>query len=120
MPIGESARPMAVFSCFYESHEPSPSGDARGIVPAHRNDHQNGKQSGHILHICFVCCRPGGRWGNTEPVVARWQHLLASGEALVMLHQAMPHVPCQRLRTAIEMACNGGVFVRRRQLFCLA
>ncbi len=31
MPIGVSARPMAAFSGFYESHEPPPSGDARSI-----------------------------------------------------------------------------------------
>jgi hypothetical protein len=41
-------------------------------------------------------------------------------KALVMLHQAMPHVPLQCLHKAIEMACNGGAFVRRRRLFCLA
>jgi len=45
---------------------------------------------------------------------------VASGEALIMLHRAMLHVPLQRLHTAIEMACDGGAFVRRRQLFCLA
>ena len=28
--IGASARPMAAFICFYESHGPTPSGDARG------------------------------------------------------------------------------------------
>jgi hypothetical protein len=39
--IGASARPMAVFSGFYESHGPTPSGDARGIVPAHRHGHRN-------------------------------------------------------------------------------
>jgi len=41
-------------------------------------------------------------------------------KALVMLHWAMPHVPLQRIRTAIEMACDGGAFVPRRRLFCLA
>ena len=45
MPIGASAHPMAVFSGFYESHGPTPSGDVRGIVPAHRHGQQNGKQS---------------------------------------------------------------------------
>jgi hypothetical protein len=33
----------------------------------------------------FACC-PGGRWGNTEQVVTRWQHPVASGVALDMLH----------------------------------
>ena len=46
--IRMSAHPMAVFSGFYESHGLTPSGDARSIVPAHRNGHQNGQQSGHI------------------------------------------------------------------------
>jgi len=121
MPIGSSACPMVAFSGFHESHEPPPSGNACGMVPVHHNGHQNGQQSGHILHLCFVCCHPGGRRGDTEPVVARWWCPVASGEALVMLHQAMPHVPLQRLCTAIEMACNGGgAFVHRRRLFCLA
>ena len=52
--------------------------------------------------------------------MARWRHLVSFMKALVMLHRAMPHVPLQRLHTAIKMACNGGAFVRRRQLFCLA
>ena len=66
MPIGAGARPMAAFSGIYESQEPPPSGDVRGIVPA---GHQNGQQSGHILHLCFVCCCSGGRRGDTERVV---------------------------------------------------
>ena len=119
MPIEASARPMAAFSGFYKSHEPPPSGDARGIVPAHRDGHQNSQQSGHILHLRFVCCRPGGHRGDTEPVVAQWQRPVVSGEALVMLHQAMPHVPLQRLRMAIEMACDGGAFIRHRPAFLL-
>ena len=120
MPIGVSARPMAAFSGFYESHEPPPLGDALGIVLPHRDGHQNGQQSGYILHLRFVCCRPGGRRGDMERVVARWRHLVAFMKALVMLHWVMPHVPLQRLRTAIEMACKGGAFVCRLRLFCLA
>ena len=42
---------MVAFSGFYESHEPPPSGYARGIAPPHRNDHQNGQQSGYIFII---------------------------------------------------------------------
>ena len=42
MPIRASACPMAAFSVFYKSQEPPPSGDARGIVPAHRDGHRNG------------------------------------------------------------------------------
>jgi len=121
MPIGGSACPMAAFSGFYESHEAPPSGDARGIVPPHCDGHQNGQQSGYILHLRFIlCCHPGSRRGDMERVVARWRRPVASGKALVMLHRAMPHVPHQRLRMAIEMACDGGAFVRCRRLFCLA
>jgi hypothetical protein len=42
---------MAAFSGFYVSHEPPPSGNARGIVPLHRDGHQNGQQRGYI---CIV------------------------------------------------------------------
>ena len=90
------------------------------ILLPHRDGHQNGQHSGHILHIRFVCCRPGGRRGDTEQVVAQWQHLVAFVKAMVMLHRAMPHGLLQCLCTAIEMACNGGAFIRPRQLFCLA
>ena len=48
--IGASARPMAVFSGFYESPVPPLSGDACGIVPPHRDDHLNCHQSGYIIH----------------------------------------------------------------------
>jgi len=82
--IGASAHPMAAFSGFYESHEPPPSGDARGIVPAHGDVHRNSQQSGFILHRRTVCCRPGRRQGNMERVVARWRRLVASIKALVL------------------------------------
>ena len=110
MPIGASACPVAAFSGFYESHEPPPSGNVRGIVPAHRNSHRNGQQSGHI------CCCPGGRRGNTEQVFAQWRHPVASGEALVMLHREMRSVWHWRTAMAIKMAHDGGAFVRRRRL----
>ena len=45
---------------------------------------------------------------------------VASGEALVMLHREMPHVLLQHLHMAIQMACDGGAFVRCCRLFCLA
>ena len=57
---------MVEFSGFYESHGPTSSGHVRGIVPAHCHGHQNGQQSGHILHRCFVFCHPGGCRGDTE------------------------------------------------------
>jgi hypothetical protein len=52
----------------------------------------------------FVCCCPGGCWGNTEQVVARWQHPVASRVALDMPHWAMPSVLLQCTSVAIEMA----------------
>jgi len=67
-PIGNieaSACPMAAFSGFFESHKPPPLGDARGILPAHCDGHQNGQQSRCVLHCRFVDCRLGGRWANT-------------------------------------------------------
>ncbi len=68
--IGASACWIAAFSGFYKSQEPPPSGDVHGIVPPHHDGHQNGQKIGHILHRRFVCCRPGGRRGDTEQVVA--------------------------------------------------
>ena len=77
---------MTAFSDFCESHEPPPSGDACGIVPPHRDGHQNGQQSGYMLHHHCADCRPGGRLGDTEGVVAQWWRLVAFMKAQVMLH----------------------------------
>jgi hypothetical protein len=52
----------------------------------------------------FVCCCPGSRWGNTEQVVAQWQHPVASGVALDMPHRAMPSVLLWRTAVAIKTA----------------
>jgi len=111
---------MAAFSGFYESHKPPPSGDAHGIIPPHCDGHQNGHQSEYILHRCFIFCRPGGRRGDTERVVAQWRRPVASGVALDMMHRAMLQLLLQRCHMAIEMSSNGGAFVRHRCLFCLA
>ena len=110
---------MAAFSGFYESHKPPPSGDARGIVPAHRDGLRNSQQSGFILHCRTVCCCPGGRRGNTERVVARWRRLVASIKALDILHRVMRAVLHHRTAMAIAIASDGGAFVRRRHLFRL-
>jgi hypothetical protein len=55
----------------------------------------------------FACC-PGGRWGNTEQVVARWQRPVASGVALNMLHWEMRFVLHRRTAMAIKMASVEG------------
>jgi len=70
-----------------------------------------------MLYRRFVCCRSGGRWGNTEQVVAQWRRPVASGEALVMLHWAMHSIWHRRTAMAIVIGRDGGAFVRRRRLF---
>jgi hypothetical protein len=55
----------------------------------------------------FACC-PGGRWGNTEQVVAQWRHPLASRVALNMLHWVMCFVLHRWTAMAIKMANVGG------------
>ncbi len=108
-----------VFSGFYESHEPPPSGDARGIVLPHRHGHRNGQQrGGHVAHRC-VDCVPGGRRGDTERVVARWRSLLAFLKALDLLNREMRSVFHLRIAMVIKMARDGGAFVCRRRLFRL-
>jgi hypothetical protein len=69
------------------------------------------------LHYRWVDCRPGGRQGDTEQVVARWRRSVASGEALVMLHRAMRSVSHRHTAMAIEMARDGGTFVHCHRLF---
>ncbi len=66
---------------------------------------------GVLFDCCFVDCRPGGRWGNTEQVVARWRLPGASSVALKLLHRAIPCALLQHVHMAIGMACNGGTFV---------
>ncbi len=106
---------MVVFSGFYESHEPPPSGDTRGIAPPHRDVHRNGQQSGYMFIMIVAMAAAGA----IRSEVARWRHSVASGEALDMLHQVMRSVSHQHTAMAIEMARNGGTFVRRRRLFRL-
>ncbi len=77
-------------------------------------------QVGVLIHRCVVDCGLGVRGSNTEQGVAQWRRLVASDMALDILHWAMPRELLQCLRMAIEMACNGGAFVRCRCLFCLA
>jgi hypothetical protein len=39
---------------------------------------------GVFVDCCLFACCPGGHWGDTEQVVARCQHPVASGVALDM------------------------------------
>ena len=101
--IGASACPMVAFSGFYESHEPPSTGDVHDIVPLHRDGHWNGHKSVYILHLCFVCCHSSSHRGNTEQVVARWQHPVASG---VAMDAALGNAACTAL-TPLHGQRNG-------------
>jgi hypothetical protein len=79
----------------------------------------NGQQSGHILHLYFVCCHPGGRRGNMEQVVAQWQRLVTFMKALDLLHQVMCPVLHHHTAMTIRMTSKGGTFVCCCHLFCL-
>ncbi len=114
--IGCNTFPMAASSGFYQSLGPPQLGDACGIIPAHRCGHQHSHQRWPIFCHRFVCCCPGACWGNTEQVGARWQHPVASGVVLDMLHWEMPSVLLRRTALAIKMVNNRGAFVR---LHCL-
>jgi hypothetical protein len=65
--IGVSACPMVVFSSFKESHKPPPSGDVRGIVPAHHHGHQNGQQRGvYCIVVLFAIALAAARALQSE------------------------------------------------------
>ncbi len=66
---------------------------------------------GVLFGCCFVDCCPGGSRGDTEQVVVQWRLPGASSVALDLLHWAMPRALLQRVRMAIEMACDGGTFI---------
>ncbi len=63
---------------------------------------------GVFVDCCLFACCPGGRWGDTEWVLARCRRPVASGVALDMLHWVMCFVLHQRTAMAIEMADGGG------------
>jgi hypothetical protein len=72
---------------------------------------------GVFVDCCLFACCPGGRWGKTEQVVARWRLLGASSVALDLLRRAMPRSLLQHVRMAIKTACNGGTFVRHHRFY---
>jgi hypothetical protein len=72
---------------------------------------------GAFVDCCLFACCPGGRWGNTEQVVARCRCPVASRVALDMPQQAMPSVLLRRIRKAFETGRDGGAFVCHCQ-FC--
>ena len=69
---------------------------------------------GVFVDYCFVDCCPGGRWGNTEQVIARCWRPVASGVAVDMPHQAMPSVLLRRASVAVETVGGQGAFVHHR------
>ncbi len=66
---------------------------------------------GVFADCCLFACCPGGRWGDTEQVVARWQFPGAASVALDLLHWVLPRSLLQHVHMAIKMACNGGTFI---------
>ncbi len=59
---------------------------------------------GVFVDCCLFACCPGGRWGDTEQVVAGCGRPVASGVALDMSHQAMPSILLWRTAVAINTA----------------
>jgi hypothetical protein len=49
-------------------------------------------------------------WGNTAQVLARWQHPVASSEALDVLHWAMHPASHHCIRMVIEVVCDTPAF----------
>ncbi len=72
---------------------------------------------GVFVDFCLFACCPGGRWGNTEQVVAQCQHPVAFRVALDMPHWAMPSVLLRCTAVAIKTAGGRGAFVRHCR-FC--
>jgi hypothetical protein len=56
----------------------------------------------------FVCCCPGGCWGDTERVVAQWRRPVAYKVALDILHWATRFILHWQTAMAIKMANNRG------------
>jgi hypothetical protein len=61
--------------------------------------------------VSFKFVEHGGLRGNTAQALARWRHLVASNEALAVLHWAMCPVLYRRICIAIEIARNLPAFV---------
>jgi hypothetical protein len=59
---------------------------------------------GVFVDCCLFACCPGGRWGDTEQVVAQCRRPVAFEVALDILHRAMPSVLLRHSAVAIKMA----------------
>jgi hypothetical protein len=65
---------------------------------------------GVFVDCCLFACCSGGRWGDTEQVVAQWWRPVASKVAPDMPHWVMPSVLLQHIRKAFKTGRNGGAF----------
>jgi hypothetical protein len=63
-----------------------------------------------FVECCLYAYFPGGRWGNTEQVVAQCRHPVASVVALNTFHWAMPSVSFRCIRKAFKNGRDGGAF----------
>jgi hypothetical protein len=69
-------------------------------------------KEGVFVDCCLFACYPGGHRGDTEQVVARWRHPVASNVALDVPLWAMPSALPRSTAVAIKMANGGGAFIR--------
>jgi hypothetical protein len=74
---------------------------------------------GAFVDCCLFAYCPGGRWGDTEQVVPRCRHQVASRVALDTPHQAMLSVLLRRTAVVIKTAGRQGAFIRHRHLVCI-
>jgi hypothetical protein len=62
------------------------------------------------VFFLFEIVNHGGRRGNTARALAQWRHLVASHEAMDVLHQAMRPALHHRIRMAFKIAGVWRVF----------
>jgi hypothetical protein len=68
---------------------------------------------GALFMVFFLACNPVVLRDDTEQILTRWRHPVASSEALDPLHRKMYSALHRRIIAAIKTSCNGGV------LFCI-
>ncbi len=111
--IACNTHPVASTSVFRCSPGPPLLGDARGILPVHHHGHRNGQQVWCFFRSFFLACNLIVPRDEMEWILTRWQHPVASSDALDPLLWAMYAVLHWRIIAAVETSCNGGV------LFCI-
>ena len=68
-----------------------------------------------IMVVCAETDDPGGRWGDTVRIVARWWLPVASNVAQDVLHWVMCSVLQWWIDKAIKTASEGGAYVCHRR-----